>query len=420
MILDVDPLQDHRTNGYHQQVTTINPNFNVINGSFDTDTDWDKSGNWAITGGVATLGSITGNSGDLSPTIALDIKIGYSYVIRFDLSVGGDSYLRPSLGGITFDDIYVDGSYALFCVATATTDLNFYGIIGSGKPKILTLDNVEVLELGSIRGDFIMPHALLTGNIELGADGSSDIGSDGLGLRRIFLGEPSGGYNLPDFRGLVASYAGGDMYIGNDNCFPGYYVQKTVVHGSTKNDNTDDYTNLYQGDFNYQRLSMMYTIEYSASPLNGVEIGAATTNPPPLMFGTNGAFRLRYDGSNNKMIIQGDSGSVPFLEIGLNHITEQEAVRPNTDDKIDLGDYTNNLRWRSGYFTQLADSLVGFSVNGTQVITSQQSGIADAIVAHDLNVVYSDTEVEGALDALGGKINAIINALEAHGLIATI
>lgn len=37
---------------------------------------------------------------------------------------------------------------------------------------------------------------------------------------------------------------------------------------------------------------------------------------------------------------------------------------------------------------------------------------ANAEEAHALNATFSDTEVEAALNALGAKINAIINALK--------
>jgi hypothetical protein len=43
--------------------------------------------------------------------------------------------------------------------------------------------------------------------------------------------------------------------------------------------------------------------------------------------------------------------------------------------------------------------------------------IADASVAHALNSTFSDTEVEGALNALGTKINGIIDVLIAKGLM---
>lgn len=44
--------------------------------------------------------------------------------------------------------------------------------------------------------------------------------------------------------------------------------------------------------------------------------------------------------------------------------------------------------------------------------------ITDASTAHALNSTFSDTEVEAALNALGTKINAILAALEAAGIVA--
>lgn len=44
--------------------------------------------------------------------------------------------------------------------------------------------------------------------------------------------------------------------------------------------------------------------------------------------------------------------------------------------------------------------------------------IDDASVAHALNATFSDTEVEGALDALGGTVNDILAVLRTNGLIA--
>lgn len=45
--------------------------------------------------------------------------------------------------------------------------------------------------------------------------------------------------------------------------------------------------------------------------------------------------------------------------------------------------------------------------------------ITDAVVAHALNSTFSDTEAEAALDALGGKINAILVVLETFKQTAT-
>lgn len=55
----------------------------------------------------------------------------------------------------------------------------------------------------------------------------------------------------------------------------------------------------------------------------------------------------------------------------------------------------------------------------TPVSVARQAAIADASTAHALAALYSDTEVEGALNALGTKINAVIAALEAAGVLDT-
>lgn len=50
-------------------------------------------------------------------------------------------------------------------------------------------------------------------------------------------------------------------------------------------------------------------------------------------------------------------------------------------------------------------------------IVDAQTKVTDASVAHALNSTFSDTEAEAALNALGGKINSILDILEAHGLM---
>lgn len=53
------------------------------------------------------------------------------------------------------------------------------------------------------------------------------------------------------------------------------------------------------------------------------------------------------------------------------------------------------------------------------VPTNQAAHITDAVVAHDVNATFSDTEVEATLDALGTKINAILVVLETAKLTAS-
>ena len=56
---------------------------------------------------------------------------------------------------------------------------------------------------------------------------------------------------------------------------------------------------------------------------------------------------------------------------------------------------------------------------GTPAEGTTVTKITDASVAHALNATFSDTEVEAALNALGAKINLIIDALEAFNISAT-
>lgn len=57
------------------------------------------------------------------------------------------------------------------------------------------------------------------------------------------------------------------------------------------------------------------------------------------------------------------------------------------------------------------------SGNGSPLLANAQTKITDASVAHALNSTFSDTEAEAALNALGTKINSILDILEAHGLM---
>ena len=50
-------------------------------------------------------------------------------------------------------------------------------------------------------------------------------------------------------------------------------------------------------------------------------------------------------------------------------------------------------------------------------VTEENEAIANASVAHALNASFSDTEVEAALNALGTKINAVLDALRSSGII---
>ena len=57
-------------------------------------------------------------------------------------------------------------------------------------------------------------------------------------------------------------------------------------------------------------------------------------------------------------------------------------------------------------------------LEGAGQVGFDNTHLTNASVAHALNSTFSDTEVETALNALGTKINAILDILEANGLMA--
>lgn len=70
------------------------------------------------------------------------------------------------------------------------------------------------------------------------------------------------------------------------------------------------------------------------------------------------------------------------------------------------------------------EAAVGVKVQGIKVLGAQVATIADAVVAHSITDTATqldaanELELEGFLDALGVKVNAILAALEAHGILA--
>lgn len=62
------------------------------------------------------------------------------------------------------------------------------------------------------------------------------------------------------------------------------------------------------------------------------------------------------------------------------------------------------------------DSTTGLTLVRHQVV-KPLAKVTAAVVAHDVNATFSDTEVEAALNALGTAINTIITALETRGIV---
>lgn len=410
----------------------------VDNGTFDTSADWDFGGAWSWNAGqYASMAGSAGATGDLSPSAGheVPIEVGKWYMLTFEIPMMSNGEVTPSCGGVVGDVAGSPGLKTMIFQAATTDDLNLYGelVTGSGK-FFIRLDNVSLIEIGWLRGYTYLLGGQLTGTLAMAAAGASDIGEDGAGIRRLWLDDTLSYGALPGISGMAVRYSGGDFYIGNDNVFPGYYVQKTVLHNSTAADNTDDFTNLYQGNNAYRFIAMMYDLAYDPVNGNGVNIGDGLYggDPPPLLFGATSAdgFELRLDVTNTKMIARSTSDAT-YLEVGL--AGADPALRPDTDGLIDLGDQTNALRWRHLYLS--GDAVIGAALDHDGSAAGF-FGVAPAAQPADVGALADNTggAVDGTLAAVSGtgddatindnladladRVNGLRAALRALGLMA--
>lgn len=121
------------------------PNFSdtelVVNGDFDTDTDWTKGTGWTIAAGVAT--ATAGFSSSLTSQLALEIEPGAYNLLEFDLTrVAGT--ITPEIGSTAIGAaINATGRYRrAFYTGTGGT-LSFHKDASFGG----TVDNVSVTQL---------------------------------------------------------------------------------------------------------------------------------------------------------------------------------------------------------------------------------------------------------------------------------
>lgn len=96
--------------------------------------------------------------------------------------------------------------------------------------------------------------------------------------------------------------------------------------------------------------------------------------------------------------------------------TAQLALRNAVNTFTSTQTFSAGINVSGGNFTLGTLASLGGLYGASAAIPA---AIADASTAHVLNIVYSDNEVEAALDALGTKVNAILAALRSIRGIAT-
>jgi hypothetical protein len=84
-------------------------------------------------------------------------------------------------------------------------------------------------------------------------------------------------------------------------------------------------------------------------------------------------------------------------------------ILPSEHDPVRFKDAHNNL----DRAVRKAETTLSEVEEKVAALDTAAEAITNASTSHALNAVFSDTEVEAALDALGTKINAILAALRA-------
>jgi len=122
----------------------------VVNGDFDTDTDWTKGTGWTIAAGVAT--ATAGFSSLLTSQLSLELEPNAYNLLEFDLTrVAGT--LTPELGSTAIGDaINATGRYRRAFYTGAGGALSFHKDASFGG----TIDNVSVKQLLTAR---VLPNA---------------------------------------------------------------------------------------------------------------------------------------------------------------------------------------------------------------------------------------------------------------------
>lgn len=118
----------------------------VVNGTFDSDSDWAKGTGWAISGGTASKTAGTGSS---IVSTTLNGTIGKSYLLTFDLTLSA-GVINSTLGAAATPVYDSSGSYAEILKPTTTGAFQFYGNAAFAG----SIDNVSVKEVigGQVSG----------------------------------------------------------------------------------------------------------------------------------------------------------------------------------------------------------------------------------------------------------------------------
>lgn len=121
---------------------------NIIDGGFDIDNEWLKTGTWSISGGVASCNKTTGYLYQVNN----NLEVGKTYAISYEIKELSDGYIRVGLGDTLLSsgiNRYTPGFYTDYIIFDNGTAQNYLGLLNSST-AVGVVDNISVKEVTSI------------------------------------------------------------------------------------------------------------------------------------------------------------------------------------------------------------------------------------------------------------------------------
>lgn len=134
----------------------------VTNGSFDTDSDWNKGVGWSISNGTASSDGSQTQGSSLTLNDYANYEAGKKYKITFTISAYSSGGVNPHLRGNAFGEVSGNGTYTLIGTAGSSvpTGINMY-VTSTFVGSIDSVSAVEVKGNQGKEGEFLLRTAAI-------------------------------------------------------------------------------------------------------------------------------------------------------------------------------------------------------------------------------------------------------------------
>jgi len=225
----------------------------VINGGFDSDSDWSKGTGWSISGGLASCdGTQTGNTG-LSQLLSSDrLEEGETYKVTYTISNYVAGNVNPHIRGTSTGNVNGNGTRVVYGIAgnSASYDINFFADSNFNA----SIDNVSIRKVVNKAADFTFARGSNLSATRIGPDGLIEKGRENLLLQSNTFSET---WTDPN-----ADIDGG--YAGYDGTNDAWELSLTGTYGQTAQAVSASGVNTFS--FYAKRGTSDFTRPYIAGP----------------------------------------------------------------------------------------------------------------------------------------------------------